>query len=500
MRNLYSNSTKLLITLLSLIVFSSGKSLANKNTVTIGSKAFSESIIISELLAIMLEKNHGFEVVRKHGLGGTQVAFEALKNGEIDVYPEYTGTGYVMLLGLSEKSTPEKIHEVVTEEFKNRFQLIWSKPLGFNNTYALAVKDNHAKLGDISKISELKNFEKTIKYASPHEYFERADGHPAFVKHYSLNFPDSNVSAMEAGLMYKALANDLVDVGIVYSTDGRIDANNLTVLEDDLDFFPPYDAAFLTRKKALDKFPQLRESIEKLESSISESEMRKMNDQVDRLKLEAIDVAKNFLIDKGFIEGQKEELKTATGFFDYAIQRKAYLGKVFAEHIYLSTVALILALCLSIPLGIFMTRSKKASQYIFPVLNTIQTIPSLALLGVLIPVIGIGIFPAILALFLYALLPLVRNTYTGIKGIDPDLVEASKGIGLTDFQILRHVELPIALPVIIAGVRTAAVIVIGTATLAALIGAGGLGDPVFRGISRLIIQIYYSWALYLRLF
>ena len=142
-----------------------------------------------------------------------------------------------------------------------------------------------------------------------------------------------------------------------------------------------------------------------------------------------------------------------------------------------------MALLVSIPTGVALTRFPKLSKLVFPIINTVQTIPSLALLGFLIPLMGIGYLPAVIALFLYSLLPLIRNTYSGIEGVNSNYIEASRGLGLTPMQILFKVEIPLAMPIILAGVRTASVIVIGTATLAALVGAGGLGEPIFRGVA-----------------
>ena len=208
-----------------------------------------------------------------------------------------------------------------------------------------------------------------------------------------------------------------------------------------------------------------------------------LNDQVDRLKQEPYQVAKNYLINKGLIQGKVSIASTESGLLNYFYSKRKYLFKLIGEHLLLCFIALALAFAISLPTGILLTRYAGLAKVIFPIVNTIQTIPSLALLGFLIPLMGIGFTPAVVALFLYSLLPLIRNTYTGIQGVDGNYVEASRGIGLTNFQILIYVEIPLAMPIILAGLRTAVVIVIGTATLAALIGAGGLGDPIFRGVS-----------------
>ncbi|MBT4790136.1 MAG: ABC transporter permease subunit, partial [Halobacteriovoraceae bacterium] len=453
------------------------------------------SIILGEMVAILLENKYGLPVERKLGLGGTKIAFDALQADSIDVYPDYTGTGYVMILKMEGEKSPQKIHQIVSHEFKKRWGIIWSKPIGFNNTYALAVRENEERFKSIFSISQLKGKLNDIKYGAPHEFMERNDGHQRFSQAYNLQFNPQNIISLEAGLTYAAIKDKTIDMIIAYSTDGRIKAHKLRLLKDDLSFFPPYHAAFIAKQKTLEKYPQLQKVFELLAGKISDAQMTQMNDKVDRLKIPAYTVAKNFLIKTSLIDGTVKSAQESSTFLEFIFTKKAYLKKILIEHLVLSLGALFFALIVSIPLGIFLTRHQSLAKYVFPIINTIQTIPSLALLGFLIPLMGIGTAPAIVALFLYSLLPLVRNTYTGILSIDQNYIEASKGVGLTNFQILYKVEIPLALPIIITGIRTAAVIVIGTATLAALIGAGGFGDPIFRGISTVNSQLILLGAI-----
>ena len=171
-------------------------------------------------------------------------------------------------------------------------------------------------------------------------------------------------------------------------------------------------------------------------------------------------------------------------FWQTLVERKGQLLSTIIEHIQISFIALLIATIIAVPLGILLTKTKKTSEIVMNIAAILQTIPSLALLGLMIPLFGIGRLPAIIALVVYALLPILRNTYTGVKEVDPSLVEAAKGIGMKLIRRLTKVELPIAMPVIMAGIRTAMVLIIGTATLAALIGAGGLGDLILLGIDR----------------
>lgn len=468
-----------LIFIISLLISSN----LQAKTITVGSKQFSESVVLSEMLAIVLEENYNFQVYRKHALGGTQVAFEALKGSAIDVYPEYTGTAYTVISKQNGSLSAEEIRNYLSKNFLENHNMVWSAPVGFNNTYAVAVKKNNKKFTNIKTMSELSKLSSTFTIAAPYEFMEREDGYFSMEKVYNFELPESNIKSMEAGLMYPAIKSDSVDVIMCYSTDGKIKEAGLRLLEDDKNFFPPYEVAYLLNKKTIDKYPELRLAINALEGEISENEMIELNYLVDGQKQEAKNVARNFLIERGIVEGDIQEFTRDGGFFKYAWQKRFYLLKIMKEHLVLSFLSLICAILISLPLGILMTRVKNLEKIIFPIVNTIQTIPSLALLGFMIPFLGIGLIPALIALFLYSLLPLMRNTYIGIQGIDPELIEASKSVGLTPFQILTKVEIPIALPVILAGLRTAAVMVIGMATLAALIGAGGLGDPIFRGVS-----------------
>lgn len=457
-----------------------------KNPITISSKSFTESIILGELVATLLEKKWNQEVIRKFNLGGTQVVFEALKNDDIDVYAEYTGTGYVAILGLKSQNNPDKIYKRVKKDFLKKWNIEWSPSIGFNNTYALAVLNENPRFKGLTSISQISHLTNTLKYGAQHEFMQRSDGHAPFAKAYQFKFKPRNIFSLEAGLMYSALANKKIDLGIVYSTDGRIKANNLKLLRDDKNFFPPYYVSLLAKTKSLKRFPSLNRVFSEVEGLISEEEMIVLNNQVDRFRRSPKSVVLEFLQKKKLISYVKPATeKRGKGLLLYFIKNRDYLFRVLNEHLFLVFISLTLAISAALPLGVLMTRHMFLSKTVFPIINTIQTIPSLALLGFLIPILGIGNIPAIFAFFLYSLLPIIRNTYTGIRDIDQNYIEVARGIGLTRMQILRHIELPLAFPMIISGIRTATVIIVGMATLATLIGAGGLGDPIFRGISTL---------------
>ena len=477
-----------------LILVMSARTALAQEPVVIGSKKFSESYILGEIVALLLEERFDQPVDRRFGLGGTSVAFEALDNDAIDVYPEYTGTGYIMILKMDGERDPEKVYRIVDREFKRNWGIAWSKPIGFNNTYALAVRRDDERFADINAISELEGRVAEYGYAAGYEFMERPDGHAAFVEGYGLNLRPDNVSSMEPGLMYSAVRDKRVDMIVAYSTDGRIKAYDLRLIKDDRNFFPPYFVSLLAKTETLEKFPALGEVSELMAGMITEEEMVEMNDRVDRLQWGLAEVARAYLADKGLIEGGAEAGRDSS-LYGFIARRKGELVTLTLEHLLLSFGALLLASLFSLPVGILLTRYQNLGKVVFPVVNTIQTVPSIALLGLLIPVMGIGFAPALVALFLYSLLPLIRNTYTGILGVDRNYIEASRGIGLTNRQILFRVEIPLALPVILAGLRTAAVIVIGTTTLSALIGAGGLGDPIFRGMATVNTHLILFGAI-----
>ncbi len=181
---------------------------------------------------------------------------------------------------------------------------------------------------------------------------------------------------------------------------------------------------------------------------------------------------------------------------EYIINNWSQILSLTVEHIYITSIAMGLAILVSVPLGIFLTRFSRLDSLVIGAVGVLQTIPSLALLAVMIPFLGVGFKPAVVALFLYALLPIVRNTYLGVKEVTPELVKAARGMGMTRFQILIKVQIPIALPVIIGGIRTSTVICIGTATIAALIGAGGLGSLIYRGLQQYRTEYIITGALF----
>jgi osmoprotectant transport system substrate-binding protein len=264
-------------------------------TITIGSKNFTEQEILGEILAILIEEKTDIKVNRKFNLGGTMVCFNALKTGDLDLYAEYTGTGLVNILKMKAEKDPEKTYQTVKKHFLEKFNMVWLKPFGFNNTYALSMRKGHAQSLGIKKISDLAAHKETIETGFTAEFMQRPDGYPGLTKHYDFEF-DNRPRQMDPGLMYKAAAEKAVDLISAFATDGRIPAYGLTILEDDKQFFPPYYAAPLLKRETLQRYPEIKDMLNTLSGVISDDAMQKMNYEVDEKEKNPADVARSFLI------------------------------------------------------------------------------------------------------------------------------------------------------------------------------------------------------------
>ena len=496
----------------------------------IGSKIFTENILLGEIIAQLLEQNYGFQITRKFNMGGTKLLFDALKTGSIDLYPEYTGTGYAMILKESKKLSPQATYTFVQKKFLKKYQMLWSPPLGFENTYVLALRKNDSRFKNVSLNSDLEHLDFPLKIASEHEFTERKDGWKLFKQSYKLKkatilslnpslmytaidnnkvdiikqsykLKKATILSLNPSLMYTAIDNNKVDIIVSYSTDGRIQNYQLKTLKDDKNFFPSYLASYLTTKRLIKSQPELKEAFQALEGQISPQEMRELNRQVEQLKKSLPEVASHFLLKKDLLKDIENKTKAQSlslsqeSLLSYYYKKRGYFFKILKEHLILVFTALFLALLFSFPLSLWAVYNKRVEKLLFFFVNILQTIPSMALLGALIPFLGIGFTPAITALFIYSLLHLIRNIFEGIKNIDSHSVEVSAGIGLNQWQTLRNIQIPLAMPIIIAGVRTALILLVGTATLAAFIGAGGLGDPIFRGIATLDSRLIFMGAV-----
>ena len=267
--------------------------------IVIGSKPFTEGVLLSEFAAQLIEGNTQLKVERKFNLGGTIVAFNALKNGDLDLYPEYTGTGLVAILKQPAVMDADNAFAIVQKEFNSQFKIKWLKPLGFNNTYAMAVPEELAVQHNLKNTSDLAKIVDRLTFGAEQDFFGRADGYDGFTQAYGFRF--KNVKQMEIGLKYKAIANKEVNVINAFSTDGLLITHKLRVLADDKKFFPPYYGAFLVRMGALEKYPQLETVLDKLAGKITDAEMQKLNFEVDQEKKDPAVVVKAFLKTKGLV-------------------------------------------------------------------------------------------------------------------------------------------------------------------------------------------------------
>ncbi|MFZ0391503.1 MAG: glycine betaine ABC transporter substrate-binding protein [Calditrichia bacterium] len=451
---------RLLILLMMICLLNSAQ--AEQPVLKIGSKKFTESVILAEIIrqtAMTVQPN------TKHlrELGGTRILWSALLKGDIDIYPEYTGT---LIQEIFVSDTIGNISEL--EEKLNSLNIGMSQPLGFSNNYALGVKQETARRLHLQKISGLKKYP-DLKFGFSNEFMDRADGWPGLQKFY--NLPQQQVRGLDHDLAYRGLASGAIDVTELYTTDAAIEYYDLAVLEDDLHYFSDYQAVILYRLALREKTPALIRKILQLQGRISRRRMVEMNLAVKIKGISESTVASRF-VSREF--NQKPVVKAA-GFRERLATRTL-------EHLFLVLISLSAAILLAIPLGILAYRSRKSGQFILAVVGIIQTIPSLALLVFMIPLFGIGAKPAIVALFLYSLLPIVRNTYSGLQDIPVPLHESAAALGLPQNARLRLIELPLASRSILAGIKTSAVINVGTATLGALIGAGGYGQPILTGI------------------
>jgi len=428
-------------------------------TVVIGSKNFTESVVLGEIARLSAQE-HGIKTEHRRGLGGTRILWQALLGGDIDAYPEYTGT-----------LTHELLHDAPPNEgiplLRARLKSLGigiTDPLGFNNTYAIGMREDEARTLHIRSISDLAKHP-DLQLAFSNEFMNRADGWPGLKAAYHLPMA---ARGMDHDLAYRALASGAVDASDLYSTDAEIAYYHLRVLEDNLHYFPRYDAVYLYRLDLEQRAPNFVAALDRLAGSIDARQMRAMNKAVKIDGKSETSVAANFL-------GVEEESGNGGGFWHR-------MARYTAQHLALVGISLSLAIVLAVPLGVLAARRRRLGQVVIGLTGILQTVPSLALFVFMIPLFGIGAEPAIAALFLYSLLPIVRNTHAGLTGIQPSLLESAAALGLPSRVRLWRVELPLALRSILAGIKIAAVINVGTATLGALIGAGGYGQPIITGI------------------
>lgn len=451
----------------------------------VGSKRFTESYILGEIIRQVANGAGETQAVHKRGLGNTGIVFAALKQGSIDVYPEYTGT-------ISQDLLKDK--SALSLDSMNRelapLGLAAGVPLGFNDTYALAMREDQAQKLGIKTLSDLVRHPE-LRLGLSQEFLKRADGWNGVKAAYGLPF--ESPQGFDHGTAYQAISGGQIDVTDIYSTDAEIEKFHLRVLVDDRHFFPAYDAVLLYQSDLPRRLPRTWTALQTLQNKIPAPRMIAMNADAD-LRHQSFSAIAAAFVTKDLKQKSSPQEAAHGGF----------LGLLFGpdfwpetwQHLKLVFVSLALSILFGVPLGIWAARQSAAAQPILTIVGVIQTIPSLALLAFLIPLVHqIGVVPAIIALFLYSLLPIVRNTYTGLTNIAPSLRESAVALGLPSMARLRLIELPLAARTILAGIKTAAVINVGTATIAAFIGAGGYGDRISAGLGTYDTPTLLSGAI-----
>jgi osmoprotectant transport system permease protein len=462
--------------------------------VVVASKPFGESYILAEIFAQLLEAR-GLRVERRLGLGATEIAYAALERGEIDVYPEYTGTALLTVLHQQPLTDPRAVFARVSTLSRQRDGIEWLPPLGFQNSYAIAVRRATADSLHLVTLDDLARAGPSLRAGFTADFIGRADGLPGLARAYGLKL--RAVHALTPALKYQALAQRAVDVIDGYTTDGLIARYDLVVLADDRHFFPPYEAAAVLSASLQRDVPRAAAVLTELSDRIDEGRMRALNRRVEVDGVAAAVVARDALTDLGLVATTAvvEQNAGRAGTWAYLREERGHLLVLTEQHILLVAASLGVAILIAVPAGLAMARTPRRAETVLRVVGGVQTLPGIALLAFMIPLLGIGVRPALVALTLYSLYPILRNTYIGVRDAVPSAVDAAEALGMTPRQVLLYVRLPLAAPVIMAGVRTAAVLDVGTATLAAFIGAGGLGEPIVSGLALSDTRMILSGAI-----
>ena len=470
---------------------------------SIASKRFTESYVLAELIASTLEKNAQIQVIRKQSLGSTGIVFNALREGEIDLYPEYWGTLTQEILKTNSSSSLAQVNEkLLVMGLKAGFFL------GFNNTYALVIKKSQADALKIHSISDLKGHP-NLRLGLSQEFLARDDGWRGLSKAYGLS--SFKPTGLDHGLGYQALENNQIDLMDAYSTDPRLIGGKYELLKDDVEYFASYKALLIYRISSVESNPKILQALKSLESTLSEGRMQVLNSRVEiegknpsTVVLEYIEkedqhyrgrASNNADTTAQSVERVNPDFfanvsKFIGSFFKYDFLRITY------QHTLLVFTALLMAIILGIPLGVWVYAKPRSGGYVLTGISIIQTIPALALLSFLILLVhSIGFWPAFLALLLYALLPIIESTHSGLQQVDPAVKEASKALGAGFWIQLLKIELPLCRPSLYSGVQVAAVWTTGTATIAAFVGAGGYGERIAQGLSTNNTELMLEGAI-----
>ena len=458
----------------------------------IGSKRFTESYILAHLMAQSVASATGTAPEVRQGLGNTAIVYEALRSGNIDFYPEYAGTIALEILKRTDPVDLAAMNQALAP-----LGLGAAIPLGFNDGYALAMRAADAQRLQLRTLSDLARHPE-LKLGLSNEFIGRADGWGGLSQRYGFG---QQPIGLDHGLAYDAIAAKQVDVIDIYTTDAKIAHLGLQVLQDDRKYFPRYDALVLYRLEVPQRFPAAWAALQRLQGRIDEDAMIAMNARAELQSVPFDAIARDFLASGTKSAAATPSVATAAGAANggRSFSQKLFgpdLARLTAQHLTLVLVSVLIAVLLAVPLALAAFPHRRWRGGLLAAAGLLQTVPSLALLAALIGLTGaIGAVPALLALTLYALLPIMRNTVAGLSEVGEGIRQAGTALGMTRRQRLRLVELPLALPTVIAGVRTAVAIAIGTATIAAFIGAGGYGERIVTGLALNDRELLLAGAL-----
>jgi len=457
---------------------------AADDTLRVGSKRFTESYILAELLAQTAAPHTASPPVVRQGLGNTAIVYEALRSGAIDLYAEYTGTIALEILKGSPAETREAMNAALAP-----MGLGVAIPLGFNDGYALAVRAADADRLGLRTLSDLAKHPE-LKLGLSNEFLGRADGWKGLAARYGFT---QTPTGLDHGLAYEAVAAKQIDAIDIYTTDAKIEHLGLRVLEDDRKYFPRYDAVVLYKLDLPARLPKAWAALQTLEGKVDEHAMIAMNARAELQGVPFDVIARDFLASAGKT-GPAPPKETRRGFTAKLFGPD--LWQLTRQHLLLVAVSVGVAILIGVPVAILVFPHLRLRALVLGFASVLQTVPSLALLAVLISMLGaIGAVPALIALTLYSLLPIMRNTVTGLAEVPNGLRLAGTALGMTPPQSLQLVLLPLALPTLLAGVRTATAIAIGTATIAAFIGAGGFGERIVTGLALNDRELLLAGAL-----
>ena len=456
---------------------------AQAQTIRVGSKNFAEQFVVAQIYAEALE-NAGFKVERRINLGTTWVAHSALMAGQIDLYPEYTGTALSAVVKQPNPGSAKAAYDLVKRYYNDRLNLAVLDATGINNGYAIVVRPDTAQKYRLTTLSSLAPVAGNLVIGAPGEFGARADGIVGLGRVYGIHFKALKAFA-EMTLRYKALLSHDIDAINAYSTDWQIADNKLVVLQDDKSLFPPYQLAPVVRLDTLAAHPRIAEVLNRIGPLLTNDRMRQMNAAVERDRREPAEVAHAFLVAQGLSKpGDGSATACGTRPLCWTTTHGREIALAIVQHLYLAIASVLIALVISLVLGVICARRPRLYALFLTLATAVFVIPSLALFAILIPIMGLGVGPALVGLSAYCILIILRNVVTGLRGVPADVLDAATGLGFDPWRRLIRIELPLALPLIVSGVRIALVTVVGIATVAAFINAGGLGTIILTGIEQ----------------